>query len=104
MACEPPIHPTLGGLILLWQYQENQGVKLHLPYMGTLEIQVQKLTHIVCWHHKSALGAAEATCKFSMKVHQANTPRNQCYNTKQRNGIKQEALQLEPNGVYVSQP
>lgn len=95
---------TPRGLILPWQQQENQGVEFHLPYTGTLEIQVQKLTHIVCWHHKSAPGAAEATCKFSMKVHQANIPHNQYYNTKQRNGVKQEVMRQEPIGVYLSQP
>lgn len=39
-----------------------------------------------------------------MKVHQANTPHNQCYNTKRKNGVKQEVMRPEPIGVYLSQP
>lgn len=61
-----PLHPTLGRLITLWQHQKDQSVEVHLPYMGTLGIRVQKLTHIVYWRHKWAPGAAEAKRKFLM--------------------------------------
>jgi len=89
---------------MLRQHQKDQSVEVHLPYTGTLGIRVQKLTHIVYWRHKWAPGAAEAKRKFLMKAHQADIPRSQCYNTEQKNGVKQEVMRPQSIGVYVNWP